>query len=529
MYFGNSKNTLSPKKLSSIDSVPPTESNYVVAFIDEAEANYTLDLNGEEKGICWDKDVESYLRDTENIPNDGGINNFIVFDLLNWPAPIWPQSDDSAKSPPLRDGHIVEIERPSVDDEGSQVLFFSQVISDLEARWTEGFWDIIRENDRKFVIIVDDSGSMRYTTIQGAINLLVAYAESKGIPTESIIVLQSCTGERWLKWGAAGLVVRSDIGCEGTCETTNIQFCTWECTAPTNSDCYQNSITFGIPKVVYKCDDPNMEDPIEYSCTTHMTCDDSPNRIGAPYFWIRIQPSYDEGCSLHPNCTDSLTGNQVGEDEVWSPGWWNTTSRIILCGSGSAGEEAGNSIGTIPGQILPPCQTCITTGGASLSAPCGCTNPLDFPSPCGSTGTTTQPFTFYKCVNCVYPNDTWDGETWPPPSGEFGGEGFELCRMADCSFTAGTDFGTANSESPFGWTGGTADFFGCAGYFLEYKDSNGNCIPCRSTHPVNGHPLYKIEGCTEGCTNCAKESGFSGPEYEYLWVEPWNRCGIDCN
>ena len=598
MFFSNSRNTLSAIKNVRVTPIDPTITNYVVGFIDESESNYVLDTEGDEVGGCWERDVASYLLETEGIPNEGGKNNYIVFDLLVSQIPIWP-INAGASPPPIRLEHVVEIERPSEDDPVDQTIFFNRVIQNLEARWTTGFWDIIRENNKKFVVVIDDSGSMRTETIQGAITLLIAYAESKGIPSESIIVLESCADERWLKWGPGGLLNReSDLGCLGACETTNIKFCRWTCTEPSNSECYQQSITFPVPRIVFACNDLTMQNPIEYPCPP---CAFNCNENSGTYFWVR-DPRTDESCSAPFSCIDGEISNTVNGTEVWAPGWRNTTAEMkCLCAGGNvAGPEVG---GASPNPVLVPCGGCTTSTVGQLEIPCGCTNPIEAPVPCGTGGLTAPPFTFYKCVDCIYPNDTWDKITWPPASGEFGGGEYELCRMANCSFTAGTTFGygienvfscddceyagcadcineandpfTAHSTSGcnnswiacqmsnfepsccdtvwnqtcveyaiglvndalesfltqnYGWTSDDEDYslFGCTGYFVDYKDVNGKCLPCPAYHPTTNHPLYAIAGCVEGCTNCAKESGFTAQDYEYLWVLPWNRCGIDC-
>lgn len=603
MFFSNSRNTLSAIKNVRVTPIDPTITNYVVGFIDESNQNYVFDTEGDEVGACWEHDVESYLLETASIPNEGGKNNYIVFDLLVSQTPIWPVNS-GASPPPIRLEHVVEIERPSEDDPVDQTIFFNRVIQNLEARWTTGFWDIIRENNKKFVVVIDDSGSMRTETIQGAITLLIAYAESKGIPSESIIVLESCADERWLKWGPGSLLNReSDLGCLGACETTNIKFCTWTCTQDPDSECYQQSITFAVPAIVFECIDATMQNPIAYPCPI---CKTDCNSSGTePFYWVRIIPP-DTDCGPPPHCFDGENANLVDGQEVWAPGWLNTRSSMpCIC---AALNIAGPIIGDESqiGEVLEGCRECETTpaiGDGPIDAPCGCTNPIEAPAPCSSVGSTSAPFTFYKCVDCIYPNDTWDKITWPPPSGQFGGGDYELCRMANCSFTAGTTFGygienvfscddceyagcadcineandpfTAHSTpgcnnswiacqmssfepsccdtvwnqtcveyaiglvngdlesfltQNYGWTSDDEDYslFGCTGYFVDYKDVNGKCLPCPAYHPTTNHPLYAIAGCVEGCTNCAKESGFTTQGYEYLWVLPWNRCGIDC-
>ena len=602
MFFSNSRNTLSAIKNVRVTPIDPTITNYVVGFIDESNTNYVLDTEGNEVGACWEHDVTSYLLETENIPNEGGKNNYIVFDLLVSQIPIWPVNA-GASPPPIRLEHIVEIERPNENDPVDQTIFFNRVIQNLEERWTTGFWDIIRDNNKKFVVVIDDSGSMRTATIQGAISLLVGYAESKGIPSESIIVLESCTEERWLKWGPGGLLSRDgDLGCLGACQTTNIQYCKWTCLGPPESPCYNITIVFPTPKIVFYCSDTNMENPIQYPCPTcKLNC-----LALEPFAWFRdrcIPAPLDENCGPPSTCYDGEYANLVGSEEVWAPGWIN--SRVPSACICSPSDIAGPAIGTdpTPGIPLPDCNECETEGGeGTITAPCGCTNPLEFPAPCGTGGLTSPPFTFYKCVDCIYPNNSWDKITWPPPSGQFGGGEYELCRMADCSFTAGTTFGYGienlfscddcvnagcadcinedndpftthstsgcnnawiacqvsdfeplccdtewsqecvdyainfiNDDSSFltgnyGWTSDDADYslFGCTGYFVDYKDINGKCLPCPAYHPTTNQPLYAIAGCVEGCTNCAKESGFTTQDYEYLWVLPWNRCGIDC-
>ena len=598
MFFSNSRNTLSAIKNVRVTPIDPTITNYVVGFIDESNPNYVFDTEGNEVGPCWEHDVASYLLETENIPNEGWKNNYIVFDLLVSQIPIWP-TNAGASPPPINPEHIVPIERPSDNDPVDQTIFFNRVIQNIEERWTSAFWDIIRDNNKKFVVVIDISGSMTAETIQGAMTLLVAYAENKGIPSESIIVLESCANERWLKWGPGGLLNReSDLGCLGTCETTNIKFCKWTCTEPAESQCYQQSITFGVPRIVFKCIDPNMENPIDYDCPL---CAYDCGQDSGVYYWVRVP--LDGNCGPPAHCFDGENSNLVDGQEVWAPGWVNTRAEMkCLCaGLNIAGPEIG---GPIASELLAGCSACETSElGGGNEVPCGCTNAVDFPAPCNNGGLTAPPFSFYKCVDCIYPNDTWDKITWPPPSGQFGGGDYELCRMANCSFTAGTTFGygienvfscddceyagcadcineandpfTAHSTSGcnnswiacqmssfepsccdtvwnqtcveyaiglvngdlesfltqnYGWTSDDEDYslFGCTGYFVDYKDTNGKCLPCPAYHPTTNHPLYAIAGCVEGCTNCAKESGFTAQDYEYLWVLPWNRCGIDC-
>lgn len=598
MFFGNSKNTLSASKNGGVVPINPTITNYVVGFVDESNPNYLLDTEGNQVGGCWEHDVESYLLETEEIPNNGGRNNYIVFDLLVSQMPIWPVNS-GASVPPINPDHIVDIERPDANDPVDQNLFFNRVVQDLEARWTTEFWSIIAQNNKKFIIVIDDSGSMTVETIQGAINLLISYAIYKGIPSESILVLESCENERWLKWGSGALLNReSDLGCLGACETANILFCGWRCISPPDSYCYDQTFLFAVPRIVFSCNDVSMENRIKYDCPLcEINCVNS-----GSYFWFR-DPSSNSSCGPPPHCYDGENSNMVAGQEVWAPGWINTRIPIrCLCGgSDIAGQETG--VPPAPGQAIKDCDNCETFGGATSLA-CGCKNPVEAPAPCGTNGLTSAPFTFYKCVDCIYPNDSWDKITWPPPPGSFGGGEHELCRMASCSFTSGTNFGNGvydlfncddcteypscsncvneendpftTHETPgcnnswlackvggfdsyccesewntdcvnyavglvadpdsgfftdnYGWTSNEKDysFFGCTGYFVDYKDMNGKCLPCPAYHPITNHPLYAIEGCSLGCTNCAKETGFTAQDYSYLWVFPWNRCGIDC-
>lgn len=611
MYFGNSKTTLSPVETTNPGEITPARTNFVVSFIDESNPNYIAQLNGDVKGECWEKDVVEYTTETQNIPDDSGFYNYIVFDLLNWPAPIWPKDDPTATAPPIREEHIIEIDRPSQNDYQEQVNFFNTVVQALESRWGSDFWSTIQEENRYFIIIVDDSGSMTRDTINDAIGLLNAYAAAKIGNPLLIKNLNSCKGERWLKWGGGALNTQEDIGCNGSCDTSNIQFCRQICTTE-GSLCEGAEIIFPIPAVVFECDDPNMENPIEYECPEckfYTTDPPTPE-----FLWIR-RPDLDveTTCSENPNCVDGVTGNvrsrndYPDSEEIWSPGWLHIYPReLSICGAHIiAGEEAGKEIDT----VAPLCNACFQETISLTAGICGC-DTMDVPIPCQTGGSGPPQSFFYKCVNCIYPNDQWDTTTWPPPQEAIGGTGHELCRIANCSVTAGFYFGegtanifdcddcveyagcadcinedndafTAHNDpgcnnswlackvgafeplccdvawdqdcvdialniidnelesfltQNYGWQGSpgisSSSHFGCTGYFADYKDISGNCMPCLPFNPGTTFPLYSMELCdgnNQGCTTCAQDSGFTSPDYSSLWVEPWNRCGEDCN
>jgi hypothetical protein len=465
MFFGNSKNALKrgtnrPRLAENIAGL-----NYVVIFVDESNPNYTNN-EGNTTGLCWEPDVQRYRTELQAALTilDGQDPPILIFDLdpSCCGTAIWPEQVESASRPPNNLETIVRIQRPNPEsDFNQQNAFHLSVRETMSSRWGNFAQDII-DNDRSISFIVDVSGSMTIATLQQAINLLVSWAESLGIPSEKINVLSSCSEERWLMWALSGILETGDLGCDGNCNSYNIQECKECCIGPENSICIgQCQRCLYAPRFVYDCISNILR---EYTCEDWLG--EVGNGCGFGYVWRRTgggggAPPCDGGpegggapaqdpISCDPNTPgNKLTINEHGNPvKIWSPGWINTsTPRTKMCITYREGiyngSEAGVATPNCDSSTDPYCVDCNECGASPIvSEPgvniCGCSGNF-IPQICGATGGSAG---FYKCVKCSYLPEKWNPEKpWPPTS--FGGMGNEFCGMAQCSITSGTYFGEA--------------------------------------------------------------------------------------
>lgn len=220
MFFGNSRVTLL-KSLSGLCG-DTAQNNYVITFIDEATFDYVAD-NGSSKGPFWDIDsskIRSLFSSNESC-------NYLVFDIeatQGYEDYIWPKNNNNV-SLPIPQENLIEIFRPIESSELSQRTFFEEVILNMESRWGKDFWSVINEYDKKLIIVVDVSGSMWKSLIQGALDLIIEYATERGVDSA---IIDGCQNERWLSWGPSALYDGASADCETPCKYG--KKCVYRCT-----------------------------------------------------------------------------------------------------------------------------------------------------------------------------------------------------------------------------------------------------------------------------------------------------------
>lgn len=236
MFFGNSRISFIKNLTSILGELG--DNNYVITFIDEAVTDYSNNT-GTVVGSRWNDDVDDFRLVMEN----KNINSFVVFDIETTAGNsdyIWAENSDT--SLPFPEQNLVKIFRPNA---GTQQEFYQTVLANLESRWGTGVWSHMASNGLKFIIVIDNSGSMGTSLIQGALSSLTEYLNGKGVEN---YVLEGCANERWLAWAASAYHDAENAGCSGTCNWGTI--CSFKCT-DTNSDCFGNSFELCIPTYAY--------------------------------------------------------------------------------------------------------------------------------------------------------------------------------------------------------------------------------------------------------------------------------------
>jgi hypothetical protein len=340
MFFGNSRISFIKNLISLIGD--PTENNYVITFIDEATTDYTNGI-GTTPGPFWDQDVE-YFRTTMEGRN---VNSFVVFDIEAVSSDyIWAENNPQVQLPFPRE-NIVNIFRPN---QNSQQQFFENVLENLESRWGTNIWDIMAQNGSKFLIVVDNSGSMSTELIEGALNSLVSYVQSKGV---SVFTLEGCQNERWLAWGSAAYIDGENAGCSAACNWGKL--CSYRCTDTNPDSCYGSIYNMCIPAFVFSngsvvqnecpsCEElplcPNLGQ-ISVGCTS---CEE-------------ITDNFCQGCTLPTYCnTCGETGEQyfhkcvkchyLASDQIFEASPLFVYGSLTACGIASCSVTSGTNFGS---------------------------------------------------------------------------------------------------------------------------------------------------------------------------------------
>jgi hypothetical protein len=190
---------------------PPVECNFdpeeidsfVIIFIDEANNGYTDSL-GYDIGLFWEDDVDSF-----NLLSDDQKCAVIVFDIDTLPSPsfalhggeIWPKNNINSNLP-ISQSKIIQTRRPYMlgnDNFYSQQDLYEFVVTMIQIRYGVNIWNVLENNNIVVRTIVDNSGSMTYNLIEGAIQLFKEFLDNNNIDHNEY---KSCANERWLTWAA---------------------------------------------------------------------------------------------------------------------------------------------------------------------------------------------------------------------------------------------------------------------------------------------------------------------------------------
>lgn len=461
MFFGNSRISFIKNLVSLIGNA--TDNNYVITFIDESVSDYT-NAQGTSIGPYWQEDYENFLVTMEGKNS----NSYIVFDIEtqgSTPDYIW--AENSSTSLPFSSDNIVNIFRPN---SGTQQEFYETVLMNLESRWGNSIWQHLVDNDLKLLIVVDVSGSMDTSLIQGALNTFQGFLNEKGVQS---YILDGCQNERWLAWGSAAYHDGENAGCSASCLYG--KRCHYICNDEI-SDCYGAQYTVCIPPFIY-----SNGSVVENECQPYCSSGDAgPGQLIFPL----EQPI-----------------QYVGE---------------VICG------DFGGGAGLACAQQLCELSEDSWCVGCSFGNNTWC----DACVPCKEGNYQ------HKCVKCHYLSaDQFDIN---PPSFSYGISfcGIASCSVTSGTYFGMTSWN--EGAETWSWINAThttenpTTLWGrdCHPYF---QDDSSNCGVCPAT-TISGDILWEIEVCDEGCSNCAQglTAYFPNGVLGFVWTSQYNVCNLGC-
>jgi len=194
--------------VSCLDTDLTFTDTYVLNFIDESQPNYTDTQYGNLVGNLWPVDVKYFNESVSPSARkfvaafDIDTNYEVANPSQGW-GEIWPSGAvgdiaNSLCSLPIPKQNIIQTSRPTPE---SQNIFLNYVQNQIVNTLQWGTFDEIKSNspNAKFVLIVDDSGSMTYELVQTALESLKSIILAAGL---DCVILTLCKNERWLQWSA---------------------------------------------------------------------------------------------------------------------------------------------------------------------------------------------------------------------------------------------------------------------------------------------------------------------------------------
>jgi len=320
------------------------------------------------------------------------------------------------------------------------------------------------------LIVVDVSGSMDTSLIQGALNTFQGFLNEKGVQS---YILDGCQNERWLAWGSAAYHDGENAGCSASCLYG--KRCHYICNDEI-SDCYGAQYTVCIPPFIY-----SNGSVVENECQPYCSSGDAgPGQLIFPleqpiqYVGEVICGDFGGGAGLA--CAQQLC--ELSEDS-WCVGcsFGNNTwcDACVPCKEGNYQHK---------------CVKCHYLSAGQINS-----NPPSF----------SYGISFCGIASCSVTSGTYFGMTsW--------NEGAETWSWINATHT------TENPTTLWGRD--------CHPYF---QDDSSNCGVCPAT-TISGDILWEIEVCDEGCSNCAQgltaylPNGVLG----FVWTSQYNVCNLGC-
>lgn len=195
-----STNTYTPTKTPTKTPIPTTTpsisattrivtpEDWIMIFIDESMPSYVATGGG--PGVNWEGDVTLF----NSLNNLGyNFNKIILYGVRQSAGAISTLSSlypNSGSAMPISNSNIVDTPRTIVD--GLTETFIENKMKEI---WTTIPTPSL-SNPVRIVIYVDDSGSMRYSTIQTPLESFIASINQQGYTTK----IQLCETEQYLKW-----------------------------------------------------------------------------------------------------------------------------------------------------------------------------------------------------------------------------------------------------------------------------------------------------------------------------------------